>query len=127
MPFDGTQCQNTELAMINHVIDLLSDPRGWTQGADKRLIKHRNGGPTHAYCVLGATLDTKRVGREDAEPVSGWTKGYEGDHYVNLTKRLCSAYHCRSLVDFNDLPTTTHAMIMDGLFKVRAELENACV
>ena len=132
MPFDDASARpeiktnEAEIAIIDGMIELLSDPERWTQGHfhDVKLLKV----PTwfwlparfrtvERFCLLGA-LD--RVSGEDTEAVIPERRSYKPGRRVH--RRLDELSGARKgCWDFND--RSTHTKVLNLLHRVRASFE----
>lgn len=103
MPFDGTRYEdrNPALDKMDRVIDLLSDERRWC----KKQLRSPDG----RYCIMGA-IQVRDAVTELKAPILLAIEQVTG--------------HIRRIEDFNDHPTTTHALVMRVLCQARANIIN---
>jgi hypothetical protein len=103
MPFDGTRYEghNPALDKMGKVIDLLSDERRWC----KRQLQSRDG----RYCIVGAMRAAEAVAELKAPILLA---------IEQLTGRVWP------IEDFNDHPTTTHALVVRVLQQARENIIN---
>jgi hypothetical protein len=103
MPFDGTRYEgrNSALDKMDRVIDLLSDERRWCQ---KQLRS-----PDGRYCIMGA-LQVRDAVTELKSPIL-------------LAIEQVTGLICR-IENFNDHPTTTHALVVRVLHQARENIIN---
>ena len=101
MPFDGIGYERRIQALdkMDKVIDLLSDPSRWC----KRQLRTPDG----RYCIVGA------IRAADAE----------GELKVPVLLAIEQVTgHGRRIEDFNDHPTTRHALVMKVLQQARENI-----
>jgi hypothetical protein len=136
MPFDGTEFDSNPSAALrvaNRMIDLLSEPRGWTQG--KMKIETSNG---MAYCLAGAMRQaaadcvsnpllrmwTKRVVRKHLDAV---IMERSSDRIARIAVR-CGMQDAL-IISFND--QQQHYWVMKALYaargRIRADEKAHCV
>jgi len=103
MPFDGTRHEgrNPALDKMDTVIDLLSDQRRWC----KRQLRSPDG----RYCIVGAMGAADAVAELKA-PILLAIEQVTG--------------HVWRIEDFNDHPTTTHALVTTVLHQARRNIIN---
>ena len=101
MPFDGTgyEGRNPALDKMDKVIDLLSDERRWC----KRQLQTPDG----RYCILGAMRAADAVAELKA-PILRAIEQVTG--------------HAWRIENFNDQPTTTHALVLSVLHQARENI-----
>jgi hypothetical protein len=103
MPFDGIRYEgrNQALDKMDKVIDLLSDERRWC----KRQLRSPDG----RYCILGAMRAADAVAELKAP--------------ILLAIEQVTGHVCR-IENFNDHPTTTHALALRVLHQARENIIN---
>ena len=101
MPLDGTGYEGRIEALdkMDKVIDLLSDERRWC----KRQLRSPDG----RYCIVGAMRAADAVAELKAP--------------ILLAIEQVTGHVCR-IEDFNDHPTTRHALVMKVLHQARANI-----
>ena len=101
MPFDSTRYEgrNPVLDKMDKVIDLLSDERRWC----KRQLQSPDG----RYCIFGAMRAAEAVAELKAP--------------IRLAIEQLTG-HVLPIEDFNDHPTTTHALVVRVLRQARENI-----
>lgn len=104
MPFDGTRYEgrNPPLDKMDKVIDLLSDERRWC----KRQFRSPDG----RYCILGAMRAAEAVAELRAP--------------ILLAIEQVTGHLWSRIEDFNDHPTTKHALVVTVLYQARENIIN---
>ncbi len=103
MPFDGTSYEgrNPILDKMDKVIDLLDDPRRWC----KKQLRSPDG----RYCIMGA-IQVRDAVAELKAPILLAIEQVTG--------------HAWRIENFNDHPTTTHALVVRVLHQARENIIN---
>jgi hypothetical protein len=118
MPFDGTI---NALPAIDYAIAALRDERQWIKGAGRAIQPDGS----VAYCLIGAMvagLIQQFRDRDQRNIIRSPLLRQVSDSVRDVTHAETDS-DCEVIYDFNDAGTTTHAMVMEVLFKVRGQIQ----